>query len=59
MDNQVIKTMVFGVFKNVIIEQNKILLKIIADKYDLDYEDLLKKYITPDHYLPVVAANSK
>lgn len=57
MDNQVMKTMVFGVFKNTIIEQNKILLKLIADKYDLDYEDLLKKYITPDNYLPVVAVN--
>jgi hypothetical protein len=57
MDNQVMKTMVFSVFKNIIIEQNKILLKIIADKYDLDYEDLLKKYMTPDNYLPVVAPN--
>jgi hypothetical protein len=57
MDNQMMKEMVFNVFKNVIIEQNKILLKIIAEKYDLDYEDLLKKYITPDHYLPVVAAS--
>lgn len=51
------KEMVFNVFKNIIIEQNKTLLKIIAEKYDLDYEDLLKKYITPDHYLPVVSAS--
>ena len=51
------KEMVFSIFKNVIIEQNKTLLKIIADKYDLEYEELLKKYITPDNYLPVIAGN--
>jgi hypothetical protein len=57
MDNQVMKEMVFNVFKNIIIEQNKALLKIIADKYDLDYDYLIKKYITPDNYLPVIAPN--
>jgi transcription initiation factor IIE alpha subunit len=59
MDNQVMKKMIFSVFKNIIIEQNKVLLKIIADKYDLDYEELLKKYITPDNYLPVVVETNK
>jgi hypothetical protein len=67
MDNQVktsrkvnatkeddMKMMVFDVFKNIIIEQNKQLLKIIADKYDLEYDDLLQKYMTPDNYLPVI-----
>lgn len=49
------KTMVFSIFKNVIMEQNKQLLKIIAEKYDLDYDELLQKYLTPDHYLPVVS----
>ena len=53
------KKMIFSVFKNIIIEQNKVLLKIIADKYDLDYEELLKKYITPDNYLPVVVETNK
>ena len=48
------KMMVFDVFKNIIIEQNKQLLKIIADKYDLEYDDLLQKYMTPDNYLPVI-----
>ena len=51
------KSMVFNIFKNIIIEQNKTLLKMIADKYDLEYEDLLKKYITRDNYLPVIASN--
>jgi hypothetical protein len=53
------KTMVFSVFKNIIIEQNKVLLKIIAEKYNLDYEELLKKYITPDNYLPVIVQSNK
>lgn len=46
--------MIFDVFKNVIIEQNKILLKSVADSFELDYEMLLSKYLTPDHYLPIV-----
>ncbi len=53
-NNTTMKLMVFNIFKNVIIEQNKVLLKVIADKYDLDYDELLKKYITQDHYLPVI-----
>jgi hypothetical protein len=50
MDNKV----AFGVIKNVIIEQNKELLKVIAKQYQLDYEVLVEKYITPAYYLPVV-----
>jgi hypothetical protein len=50
MDNKV----AFGVIKNVIIEQNKELLKIIAKQYQLDYDILVEKYITPAYYLPVV-----
>lgn len=53
-NNTTMKLMVFNIFKNVIIEQNKVLLKVIADKYDLNYDELLKKYITQDHYLPVI-----
>ena len=50
MDNKV----AFGVIKNVIIEQNKELLKVIAKQYQLDYEVLLEKYITPTYYLPII-----
>jgi hypothetical protein len=50
MDNKI----VFDIFKNVIIEQNKLLLKEISEKFDLDYEYLIDKYIKPSYYLPVV-----
>lgn len=50
MDNK----MIFDMFKNVIIEQNKVLLLQIAEKFGLDYEELLQKYLTPDNYLPML-----
>jgi hypothetical protein len=63
MDSQVknadMKMLVFNIFKNIICEQNKVLLKAIADKYDLDYDDLARKYLTPDHYLPVIVSPKK
>ena len=50
MDNK----MIFNIFKNVIIEQNKVLLKQISDKYNIDYDYLVEKYIDPQYYLPVI-----
>jgi hypothetical protein len=50
MDNQII----FNVFKNTIIEQNKLLLKIIAQKYNKDYDELITKYLIPENFLPVI-----
>jgi hypothetical protein len=55
MDNKV----AFGVIKNVIIEQNKELLKLISEKHNLDYDMLVQKYITPEYYLPVVRKTNK
>lgn len=46
--------MIFDIFKSVIIEQNKMLLKDIAEQFDLDYETLLEKYIKPEYFLPVI-----
>lgn len=46
--------MIFNIFKNVIIEQNKILLKTIAEKYNLSLEDLEQKYLTKSYYLPII-----
>jgi hypothetical protein len=48
----------FCVIKNVIIEQNKELLKLIAQKHNLDYDMLMNKYLTPEYYLPVVQTNN-
>ena len=50
MDNK----MIFDIFKTVIIEQNKLLLKEIATKFDMDYNTLVEKYIKPEYYLPVI-----
>ncbi len=48
----------FTVIKNVILEQNKVLLKLLADEFQLDYDTLLEKYLTPEYYLPVVAQDT-
>lgn len=50
--------MIFDIFKTTIIEQNKLLLKEIAVKFDLDYDKLLEKYIKPEYYLPVIVRTS-
>lgn len=55
MDNKIeFNKMVFDIFKFIIIEQNKVLLKELAERFNLDYEDLLSKYIKPEYYLPVI-----
>lgn len=55
MDSKVIyEKLIFDIFKTIIIEQNKILLKEVSRKFDLDYDELLKKYIKPEYFLPVV-----
>lgn len=41
-------------FKNIIIEQNKKLIKQVAEKTGLDEQYLADKYIKPAYYLPVI-----
>lgn len=50
MENKVI----LDVFKNIIIEQNKEFLKEVSKAYGIDYDYLVKKYLKPEYYLPVV-----
>lgn len=50
--------MIFNIFKNIIIAQNKVLLKTIADEHNLDYDYLLDKYLKPAYYLPVISKKS-
>lgn len=60
MDSKItFEKMVFDVFKTIIIEQNKVLLKEIAEKFNLDYDELLIKYIKPEYYLPVIETGMK
>jgi hypothetical protein len=50
--------MIFDIFKAVIIEQNKMMLKDVAKQFDLDYETLVQKYIKPEYYLPVIVSTT-
>lgn len=50
MDNVII----CNIFRNIIIEQNKLFLKYIADTYNMDYGFLLDTYLKPAYYLPVI-----
>ncbi len=46
--------MTFDLFKNIIIEQNKELLKKVSKITGKDEQMLLDKYIKPDYYLPII-----
>jgi len=39
-----------SILRNVIKEQNKQLLMKIAEKYNKNYEELERKYLTPTYY---------
>jgi hypothetical protein len=44
----------FSIIKNIIIEQNKLLLQKIASQFDIDEQHLIETYLKPEYYLPVV-----
>lgn len=44
---------VFNMIKNIIIEQNKQLLRKVAQNTGLDESYLLDKYLRPEYYLPI------
>ena len=39
-----------SILRNIIKEQNKQILMKIAEKYNKNYEDLERKYLTPTYY---------
>lgn len=47
-------TIMFTIIKNIIIQQNTLLLKTIAQEFDIDETHLLQTYIKPEYYLPTV-----
>lgn len=66
MDNKVIANakefhhkIVFDIFKNIIIEQNKDLLKRVSEVTGIDEDYLLETYIKPAYYLPVVTKSQQ
>lgn len=46
--------MTFNVFKNMIIEQNKVLLKEVSKVTGINESKLIDNYIKPEYYLPVI-----
>jgi hypothetical protein len=40
----------YTLLSHIIKEQNKLLLRHIAEKYNKNYEDLERKYLTPSFY---------
>jgi predicted transcriptional regulator len=52
--NKSLDDIVFDVFKNIIIEQNKQLIKQLSQKHNLNYDEMLDKYLKPEYYLPVL-----
>lgn len=50
MDSEVM----FGIIKNMIVEQNKILLERLAHDFKRDKQYLVGKYIQPEFYLPII-----
>lgn len=45
---------VFSLFKNIIYEQNKALLRSVAKACKLNEEELLHEYLRPEYYLPII-----
>lgn len=54
MDNKIMNKMIFDIFKNIIIEQNKELFKEIAKINIISEKKLLEIYLKPEFYLPIV-----
>jgi hypothetical protein len=48
------REMTFSIFKNIIIEQNKLLLRRVSEITGLKEEYLQEKYLKPDYYLPII-----
>ncbi len=45
---------IFRIFINIIVKQNKELLKNISKEFNIDLEYLEQKYIKPNYYLPLI-----
>jgi len=57
MDNKINKKITFELIKNIIIQQNKLLLKEVAKKTNINQNYLDKHYIKPEYYLPIIMKN--
>jgi hypothetical protein len=50
---------VFQLFKNIIKTQNERFISDLAKKFGRDPDVLLKNYLKPDYYLPIVEWDKK
>lgn len=57
MDNKVKKKITFELIKNIIIQQNKLLLNEVSKKTNINLLYLEKYYIKPEYYLPIIIKN--
>lgn len=46
--------LVFDIFKNIIIKQNKALISRIAKDFKKNEQELLSMYLKPEYYLPII-----
>jgi len=44
----------FDLFKNIIIQENTILLKKISETTGIEENILIEKYLKPEYYLPII-----
>lgn len=44
----------FVMLKNIIVAQNELLLKRVAEEAGIDEDYLKEKYIKPEYYLPII-----
>lgn len=51
--------MMFQMFKNVLIEQNKAFIKDLAKTFYKNEEEMMKKYLKPEYYLPMIAKSKR
>lgn len=49
----------FNIIKNIIKNQNEVLLKQIAERYSMDFYSLKDSYLRPEYYLPIVQKTKK
>jgi hypothetical protein len=62
MDNKINefhKKIVFDLFKNIIIEQNKLLLSKVAEVTGIDEKYLNETYLKPAYYLPIITKSQQ
>ena len=49
----------FELMKNIIYEQNKALIKMIAKDYLRNEKNLLDRYLKPENYLPIIVKENE